>query len=61
MFEYGTKSDAERARRTGALYRRGCGALLVVVGILFIASGIEPRDVLMLAGGIWVGIAESLR
>jgi hypothetical protein len=61
MFEYGTKSDAERARRTGALYRRGCGALLVVVGILFIASGIEPRGVLMLAGGIWVGIAESLR
>jgi hypothetical protein len=61
MFEYGTKPDAEGALRVGALYRRGCAALLVVAGILFIASGTEPRGVLMLFGGTWVGIAESLR
>jgi hypothetical protein len=61
MFEYGTKSEAERAQRTGALYRRICATLFVVAGILFIASGTEPRGVLMLIGGIVMGVAESLR
>jgi hypothetical protein len=63
MFEYGTKSDAERARSGGAIYRRGCAALLFVAGICLLASGRHgtARGVLMLISAIGLGIAELVR
>jgi hypothetical protein len=63
MFEYGTKSDAERARMGGAICRRGCAALLLVAGICLLGSGRHgtARGVLMLISGIALGIAELLR
>jgi hypothetical protein len=61
MFEYGTKSDAERVQRGFAVYRRGCAVLLFLAGICLIAFGHGTAwGVFLLAWGIEMSIVEVL-